>query len=226
MGDLFYLRRYTYSYDIRLIFLYLLHAADSRAFSKTNQYLEIKGEVIKSGDLLTVSSNPGVILTAPLLDLQTPSTLTPSEASAQKVPGKLWLPIGKTTLSVPIRGRSRRRRGHFFFRCALHFRLAVLWVLRPPSLPAVAATGALTGFLALVLLVVSACACLLPGVAQFELLDNSLSHLAARVLLAWRRDEAWLVLLPDASSSVGCEGEGWRPQKGGSWCRASALHCP
>lgn len=83
-----------------------------------------------------------------------------------------------------------------------------------------------TGILVLDLLVVLVCACLLLGVAQFELLDSSLSHLAARVLLAWRRDEAWLVLLPDAACSVHCEGEGWRPQKGGSWCRGFALHSP
>ena len=39
---------------------------------------------------------------------------------------------------------------------------------------------------ALVLLVISICACLFTGVAQFELLVNSLSNLASRVLIAWQ----------------------------------------
>lgn len=54
----------------------------------------------------------------------------------------------------------------------------------------------------LVLLVVSVCACLLTRVAQCELLVNSLSNLASRVLTAWQWEEAWLLLLPGTTCSV------------------------
>lgn len=54
----------------------------------------------------------------------------------------------------------------------------------------------------LVLLVVSVCTCLLTRVAQCELLVNSLSNLASRVLTAWQWEEAWLLLLPGTTCSV------------------------
>lgn len=71
---------------------------------------------------------------------------------------------------------------------------------------------------------ISVCACLFTGVAQFELLVNSLSNLASRVLIAWQWDEAWLLLLPGTTCSVEDKGEDWWQQRGGSWSRGSSLH--
>lgn len=79
----------------------------------------------------------------------------------------------------------------------------------------------LTAIFVLVLLVVSVCACLLTGVAQFELLVNSLSNLASRVLTAWQWDEAWLLLLPGTTCSVEDKG-----RTGGSKKMATGADVP
>ena len=64
------------------------------------------------------------------------------------------------------------------------------------------------------------------SVAQFELLVNSLSNLALRVLVAWQWDEAWLLLLPGMTCSVEDRGEDWWQRKDGSCSRGSSLPSP
>lgn len=80
------------------------------------------------------------------------------------------------TGSAPIHGRSREGRplllpGPFLFSTCSGVGLDALF--RPTAI-------------GVILLMVPVRACLLPRVAQFELLVASLSHLASRVFMAWQ----------------------------------------
>jgi hypothetical protein len=77
---------------------------------------------------------------------------------------------------------------HIFFLQFLFSPLSLIWLISSGFF----ALFHLVADFALVLLVVSACTCFLAQVAQYELLVNSLSNLASRVLIAWQQEKAWL----------------------------------
>ena len=83
----------------------------------------------------------------------------------------------------------------------------------------------LTVIFVLGLLVVSVCACLLTGVAQCELLVNSLSNLASRALITWQWEKLGFYSPPTPPVRL----VQWRArgglvtEKSGNWCRGSRL---